>query len=207
MRKIGILGTGGFAREILSLIFDLNKFHEVIAFYEPNEIWESKWKDKFLMDKPVLPFSDFNPITTVATIAIANSIIRDKTTKQLPFDTEYITLIHPTAQISKWSKIGKGSIITAGTIVTTHIEIGAFCQLNWNTTIGHDSIIGDFFTTAPAVNISGNCKIGNHVYMGTGAATRQSISICDNVIVGMGAMVVKNIIDPGTYIGIPALKI
>jgi sugar O-acyltransferase (sialic acid O-acetyltransferase NeuD family) len=205
--KIGIVGTGGFAREILAIIDELGKFNDIIAFFEPDDIFEKKFKDVQIMGKPVLPFSEFNHKNTLMTLAMANSKIRELTTKQLPTETEFISLIHPTANVSKWVNLGRGSIITAGCIVTTHIEIGDFCQLNWNTTIGHDCKIKDFFTTAPAANISGNCEIGNQVYVGTGAAVKQGITICDDVIIGMGAMVVKNITESGTYIGIPATKI
>lgn len=90
--------------------------------------------------------------------------------------------------------------------MTCQIKIGDFAQLNLGTTIGHDCIIGDFFTTAPSVNISGICNIGKKVYFGTSAAIRQNLKVCDNVNIGMGAMVVKDITEPGTYVGIPAKK-
>ena len=62
-------------------------------------------------------------------------------------------------------KIGEGSIICAGTILTTNLVFGKFTQLNLLTTIGHDTILGDFCTTGPGVNISGNCNIGNNVIL------------------------------------------
>jgi sugar O-acyltransferase (sialic acid O-acetyltransferase NeuD family) len=141
------------------------------------------------------------------TIGIASNAIRQKSLSQLPLDIEYISLIHPSVQISKWVNVGRGAVITAGCILTCAIEIGEFVQLNVNTTICHDCTIGDFFTTAPAVNINGNCTIASDVYFGCGSATKQGISICSNVIVGMGAMVIKDITEPGTYIGIPAKKL
>jgi len=204
--KLYLAGTGGFAREVLYLMEDLNLYDNLNAFIEPDNIWEEKWKDKILMGKPVLPFSEVNNGDSVS-IGIGDAIIRKKTTTQLPEGLNYISLIHPSANVSRWTKIGNGCIITAGCIVTTQINIGDHCQLNLNTTIGHDCVIGDYFTTAPSVNISGICEIGNNVYFGTGAATRQGVKICDDVVIGMGAMVVKNIENPGTYIGIPAKKL
>lgn len=201
-----IVGTGGFAREVLFLIDELGNYNQVKAFIEPDTIWEEKWKDKMIMGKPVLPFSCLINSDRV-TIGVADSKIRELTTIQLPQDIEYVSLIHPKASVSKWVKIGFGAIITAGCIVTTQIEIGNHCQLNLNTTIGHDSKIGNFFTTAPSTNISGNCIFGNRVYFGTGAGSKQGINICDDVVIGMGAMVVKNISESGTYVGIPAKKV
>jgi UDP-3-O-[3-hydroxymyristoyl] glucosamine N-acyltransferase len=73
--------------------------------------------------------------------------------------------------------------------------------------VGHDCVIGDFFTASPGVNISGNCTIGNQVYIGTNASLKQGITICDDVIIGMGSVVVKDIIEPGVYIGNPISKL
>ncbi|MEE9440049.1 MAG: NeuD/PglB/VioB family sugar acetyltransferase [Saprospiraceae bacterium] len=206
MKNIGIIGTGGFAREVLCLIDDLGDYNKVKAFYETDEVWESNWKDKQLNGLPVLPFSDIIASDNLS-IGIGDPTIREKVVKWLPSNSKFITLIHPTAVVSRWTNIDIGAIITANTIVTCQIEIGKHCQLNLNTTIGHDCTLGDFFTTAPATNISGTCNFGDRVYFGTGAATRQGINICDDVVIGMGAMVVKHITEPGVYVGIPAKRI
>lgn len=207
MKSICIIGTGGFAKEVLSLINDLGRYDEVEAFMEPDHLWEERGKDKMIMGKKVLPMSHADPDKHKITIGVANSLIRQKSLTQLPAEIEYITLIHPSVQISKWVNVGMGCIITAGCILTCDIELGRFSQLNVNTTICHDNIIGDFFTTAPSVNINGHCQIASNVYFGCGAATKQGISICSDVIIGMGAMVTKDITEPGTYIGIPAKKL
>ncbi len=205
MKNICIVGTGGFAREVLFLIDQIGIFENVRAFIEPDHIFNEKWKDKYIMDIPVLAFSDLKESDKVS-IGVADIRLRELTTQQLPISTEYITLVHPRAAVSRWASIGKGGIVTAGCIVTTQVNIGSHCQLNLNSTVGHDCAIGEFFTTAPSVNISGICTLGNRIYFGTGAATKQGITICDDVIIGMGAMVVKNINEQGTYVGIPAKK-
>ena len=70
-----------------------------------------------------------------------------------------------------------------------------------------DNVIGDFFTTAPGVQISGNCIIGDMVYFGTHSSIKQKIQICDNVTIGLNAGVVKDIMYSGTYVGVPAKQI
>ena len=206
MKEICIVGTGGFGREVLSLLNDLDKYDNVAAFLEPDHIWEEKWKDKTLMGKQVLPMSFANEAKHQITIGVASNAIRRKTLEQLPAGIEYISLIHPSVQISRWVEVGRGAIITAGCILTCDIKLGDFVQLNVSTTICHDCRIGDFFTTAPGVHISGNVIIDDDVYFGTASATKQGISICKNVFIGMGAMVTRDITEPGTYIGVPAKK-
>ena len=60
--SICIIGTGGFAREVLCLIDDLNLYSQFHAFMEPYDIWEKHWKDKTLMGKPVYLWLILNQI-------------------------------------------------------------------------------------------------------------------------------------------------
>jgi sugar O-acyltransferase (sialic acid O-acetyltransferase NeuD family) len=206
-KQILIAGTGGFAKEVLNLIKDMGLIDNVIGFIEPDDIIKENKVPPQILNKPVFSYSMVDSSKHVVTIAIGDSHIREKVTKQLPVDTEYLTLIHPNTVISEWVTIGAGSIVCAGTIITCEIKIGKHTHLNLNTTIGHDCVIGDFFTTAPNVNISGECHFGSHVYFGTSSCVRDTIAITDNVIVGMGAVVTKNITESGVYIGNPAKKL
>jgi sugar O-acyltransferase (sialic acid O-acetyltransferase NeuD family) len=202
-----IVGTGGFAREVYMILEALNLKNDFGGFLEPDHIWEEKFKDTLIYGHKVLPQSSFQSKKDEAIIGIGDPKIREKVVHQLPDDTFYPSIIHPTAVISNYVKMGEGAIITAGTVVTVDIEIGRQCQLNLLTTIGHDCIIGDYFTTAPDVNISGICTFGDYIYFGTNSCVRQKITICDNVTIGMGGVVVKNITEPGVYIGNPVQKL
>jgi len=206
--RICIFGIGGFGREVLCClkdIFDISKknIKDYVTFMVDDEYYH----EKSIMDIKVIPTSKFNPSNEKVFIAVGDPLKRLLITQKLPKETKYATIIHPSAIVSEWVQIDEGSIVTAGTIITCNIKIGKHAHLNLHTTIGHDCVIGDFFTTAPGANISGSCIIGNNVYIGTNASIKNGISICDNVIIGMGSVVVKNIIEPGTYVGIPAKKI
>jgi sugar O-acyltransferase (sialic acid O-acetyltransferase NeuD family) len=127
---------------------------------------------------------------------------------RLPKDTKYFTHIHPSVQIlGEDIQIGEGSIICAGTIITTNVTLGKHAHLNLQTTIGHDCEIGAYFTTAPGAKISGNCKIYDCVYVGTNASIKQKLSIHSLSTIGSNAAVVKHIEESGIYVGIPAKKI
>ncbi|MEO9021804.1 MAG: NeuD/PglB/VioB family sugar acetyltransferase [Ginsengibacter sp.] len=207
-KKICILGVGGFGREVLFCLNDMIatsnlKIEETACFMVDDQYYN----ESRIMGIDVIRHSKFDPALYNVVVAIGDPSARKKVVESLPITTTYATIIHPSAVISKWVEIGEGSIITAGTVITCNIKIGKHSHLNLHTTIGHDCVIGNFFTTAPAANISGNCHFGNCVLFGTNSSVRQGVSICDNVTVGMGGVVVKNITEEGVYIGNPLKKL
>ena len=206
-KKICIVGDGGFAREVFTLLIDCVKdkninLKEWIRFM----LADKGYQKTSIMGIETICHAEFDPALHQVIIGIGDSKIRERIVNELPVNTEYATLIHPNAIISDWVEIAEGSVVCAGSIITCNIKIGKHSQLNLMTTVGHDCQIDDYFTTAPATNISGICTFGKHVYFGTNSSVKQGISICDNVTIGMGAIVVKNINESGVYIGSPAKK-
>jgi len=206
-KKICIVGTGGFGKEVLCCLIDSLKPNE----FEVNEIAcfmvsDNHFKGERILGVEVIPQSKFDPLKYDVIIGIGDPSVRKAMVESLPKETSYATIIHPSVVMSKWVEIGEGSIITAGSILTCNIKIGKHAHLNLHTTIGHDCVIGDYFTSTPGVNISGNCTFGDCVYFGTNASTREKLSICSNVTIGMGGVVVKSIDKEGVYIGNPLHK-
>jgi len=194
--KRALIGAGGFADEIKA---QMNEF-DMICFVD-----DFYYKEN---NKNILPLSEFNPAEYEVLVAVGDSFLRKDLINRLPKETKYFTFIHSSAQIlGNDVEIGEGSVVCAGTIITTNCIIGKHTHLNLHTTIGHDCRIDDYFTTAPGAKISGNNQIGECVYIGTNASTKQKLKISDNVVVGMNAAVVKDISEPGTYVGVPSRKI
>lgn len=113
------------------------------------------------------------------------------------------TFIHPTAVVYD-VELGLGGIITPFCVITTHVKIGNYALINWHTSIGHDTTLGDFVTTFPGSKVSGNVTIGDLVLLGAGAFIRQGQKVGSNITIGAQAAVVKDLHLPGTYIGVPA---
>lgn len=194
--KKALIGAGGFADEIKAQMNEFDMICFVDDFYYKKN------------NKNILPLSEFNPTEYEVLVAVGDSFLRKDLIGRLPKETKYFSFIHKSVQIlGNDIEIGEGSIICAGTIITTNCVLGNHVHLNLQTTIGHDCRIGNYFTTAPGVKISGNNEIGECVYIGTNASTKQKLKISDNVVVGMNAAVVKDIFESGTYVGVPAKKI
>ena len=117
---------------------------------------------------------------------------------------DFPSFISKNAWISKQVTIGNGAIIYPGVSINYETIVDDFVVMNMNCAIGHNCSIGKFSSFSPGVNLGGNTTIGNFVEMGIGSATIQGISIADNAKIGGQAMVVKNISEGKTVVGIPA---
>ena len=137
-------------------------------------------------------------------VAVADSKDRYDIIQRLPKETQFFTFIHPTALLMEDVEIGEGSFIGAYSILTTNIKIGKHALLNRGNHIGHDCVIGNYFSAMPNAVVGGNVNIKDKVYMGGCSNIREKINISNNVIIGMNAAVVKDINKQGTYVGVPS---
>lgn len=206
-KTLYIIGAGGFGREVYCLYLDVLKAlgeaaHPMAVFVEEDAFW----KERMVLGIPVIRMHEMQPGQQVV-VAIAGPEERRRIVNELSPETDFATLIHPTAVLSEWVSVGKGSIICAGAKLTCNITLGRHTHLNLNTTVGHDTTADDFLTTAPGAAVSGNCTIGRQVYIGSNAAIREKLHITDHVTIGMGGIVVKHIEEAGVYAGNPVKKI
>lgn len=133
---------------------------------------------------------------------------REKIYKRIQvYGLTYARLISPHSRVSRTSLIGKGSCLQYGTNISSSCVIGDFVKVNTYANIMHDSIIGSFSTIAPNAAIMGRVRIGERCYIGANATIIPNTIICCNTVIGAGAVVNKDIKEPGTYVGVPARRI
>jgi acetyltransferase-like isoleucine patch superfamily enzyme len=111
------------------------------------------------------------------------------------------SFVGPFVEIQKGAQIGKRCRIQSHAFICELVTIGDDCF------ISHGAMfINDVFDEGcPASNRSlwRQTRLGNNVSIGTNA-TILPVTICDKVVIGAGAVVAKNITDPGVYAGSPA---
>ena len=110
--------------------------------------------------------------------------------------------IGPFVEIQKDCRIGNRTKIQSHAFICELVDIGDDCF------ISHGAMfVNDLFQTGGPAR--GNralwkpTKIGDRVSIGTNA-TILPVEICNDVVIGAGSVVTKNITEPGIYVGNPA---
>lgn len=211
MKKIAIFGTSGFSKEVLDIALD-NGYEEIIFLTNGNlgsiKIIGFEVKKESIIEEIYHEY-DF-------AIGIGDGKLREKIVNKYPY-LSYPNLIHSSVTyghcIKENLEKSKGLIIAAGARLTNSIQMGNFIVINLNSTIGHDTVIEDFVSVMPGVNISGNVHLSRKCYIGTGATILQGkdeenkLKIGSISVVGAGAVVTKSVEEEKIVIGSPAKEL
>ena len=202
-----IYGAGGLGKEILSWVRMLDEF-EPIGFIDDGLRKESVVKGlKVLGGLDVL---DTFPAPVNVVLALGDPSRKSILLKMIaPGSVNYPVLKHPSVILQDEAsiRIGEGTILTPGCILTTDIRLGSHVLINLNSTIGHDVEIGSCSSIMTGVNVAGGAKIGDGVLIGSGASILNQVTIGNFCKVGMGAVVIRDVEPESTVVGVPARKI
>lgn len=203
--KLGIIGTGGFAREVHQLAIDIQMkidvWYKEIYFVQLDKFFKNDSVDGV----KVLKFSECDLNQMKFVIGIGDPVIKGKiVNNQLPFKVEFTSLISPTAFLAKDFVHEEGLIVMPFSYLSCNVVFGKHVHINSLCSIGHDTKIGDFFTSASSVMIAGNNTISEFCYFGMNSSTRQSVKLSKNITIGLNSAVVKDLSTEGTYFGNPA---
>ena len=181
--RVYLYGASGHAKVVMD-IARLNNV-DVPCLIDDNELIDS------LVEKPVVhSAAGLSPmIVTIGDCRIRRTVV------QKLGEASFLSLLHPTSIIADSVKIGKGTVVMAGTIINPYTMIGSHCIINTGASIDHDSIIHDFVHIAPHCTLCGQVEIEECTWVGAGTTILQGIHIGKDCFIGAGAVVVRDIPD------------
>lgn len=202
MKKLIVVGGGGFAKEVIWLAHDCG--YHVYGVLDD----DIQMHGKFILDVPVLgcvsnwsSYLDCEFIVAIGSPRTRKLVVDKMNALGTP---EFATLIHPSVIKSNKVTFDRGCMVCAGMVFTVEITVGKHCIFNINGTVGHETNVGNYVTIAPIVAISGNVNLQDCVEVGTGASIRQGITLSKGAMLGMGGVLTKNIPENFIYAGNPA---
>ena len=116
----------------------------------------------------------------------------------------YAVHIHPSVVVGASSRIGAGSILLAGCVLTCDVRLGRHVVLMPRTVLTHDDVLADAVTCAAGATVAGRVRIGARTYLGMQASIRQDVTDGEDAVIGMGAVVLRDVPAGQTWVGSPA---
>ena len=202
--RLLIIGASGHGKVVADIAIKMNIWKS-IAFLDDNELLKvslglkvvGKTEDafKFIEDADIF-------------VAVGNNAAREKIQKKLEEEGASIpVLVHPNAVIGSEVELGKGTVVMAGVVINSATKIGRGCIINTGATLDHDNLIQDYVHISPGAHLAGTVNVFKGSWIGIGSTVSNNVSISSCCIVGAGAVVIRDIIEPGTYVGVPARRV
>lgn len=196
-----VVGSGGHALVVVDAAVLMNEWTSIVVLDHQmsgkllpvNELYEHR--NKYFKQAQFI-------------VAIGNNNDRKRLLEELIFEGASITtVIHPSAVIAASAIIGPGTCVLAGAILNPFVQVEAGVIINTKSSVDHHGVIGEYTHIAPGATLAGEVNIGSMGFVGTGATISNQIKVTSNVIIGAGGVVIANISEPGTYVGVPAKQI
>ena len=202
MKRLAILGASGHGKVVADIAECCG--WEEIAFFDdafPQKTTQEGWSIVGNTKAFLSSMNDYDGCI----VAIGNNVTRlDKTRFLISSGAPIISLIHPSAVVSKYSSIELGSVVMANAVINSFSKIGLACIVNTSATIDHDCELMEAVHVSPGSNLAGSVTVKECTWIGIGASVNQCLSIGKNVIIGSGSVVINDISDNVLAVGIPS---
>lgn len=206
MKKLAIVGTRDLAKQIQHFVTADNQY-EVVGWIDDLE------KPSTIVNGiPVLGSTDeaeklykqgkFECV--LIGIGYTRFDLRESVFEKLHGKVPFGKFVHSTCYVDPTSKIGEGCVIYPRCIIDMNADIRENVFINWGSGIGHDAIMHSHSFVAANVLVAGMSVVGKRCMIGNGTTFIDHIHVGDDVTIGGGATVVKDLPSNGVYVGTPA---
>lgn len=205
MTKCAILGASGHGK-VIAEIAELNGFKNIFFFDDrfPELTRLAHWSVKGSTADLLALVHKFDLVV----VAIGHNATRLQKLQLLQqTGAKLEPLIHPSATVSGYAQLGKGTVVMANAAINAFASIGDGCIINTSASVDHDCVLADGVHISPGVHLAGGICVGEQSWIGIGAQVKQLIRIGSQVVVGAGSTVIHDIPDFQTVVGSPAVAL
>lgn len=202
-QRVVVIGAGGHAKVVIDLLRG-SGFHVVGCADPKPSSAEVNGVPVLGGEKEVLPLLRSQGVR-FAFVALGDNRLRSRVADEVAgYGFEFVNAIGRSAVISQSARLGRGCALMEGAVVNADTIVGDFAIINTNASVDHDCVIGAASHVAPGAVLAGGVNVGQRTFMGAGCRAIPGVSICADSVVGAGAVVVDDIEQAGTWVGVPA---
>lgn len=205
MRRLVVIGAGGFGRETVDVVRALGddcawRLLGVVddALSAENRAKLDSMGVDFLGPVSALP-EDVDVV-----IAVGDPFRRRELVSRVGARHRFASLIHPSAVLGSGLVHGPGLVVLGGVCIGSNVSLGAHVHVNAHAVIGHDARLEDHVSINPNATVSGNVIVGPHTLVGAASVVLQGLAIAGGSTIGAAACVVTDVVTPSTVVGVPA---
>lgn len=205
MKDLLMIGASGHGRVVADLAEQTGRYREVFFLDDCIERIGSWFAGRKVLGTSAYAMEHVKDYEIF--IAVGHSAVRERLMEQLEAVHAVIpVLVHPSAVVARDVLIGSGSVVMAGAVVNSGAHLGKGVIVNTCSSVDHDCVVEDFVHIAVGAHVAGTVHIGRHTWIGAGATVSNNLTIVDQVMLGAGAVAVKDLLSSGTYAGVPAKR-
>lgn len=205
-KKIIIIGASGHGRVVADIAEQMQTYEEIVFADDNPTLAGTCFAGRQVIGNTEKALSHADEYEMF--VAIGNAQVRQRIMEQLEgISAKVPTLIHPNAVIAGDITMGKGTVVMAGAVVNSGSDIGDGVIINTCASVDHDNQIADFAHISVGAHLAGDVSVGKRTWVGIGTVISNGIKVADDVMLGAGSVVIRDILEPGTYVGHPVRKV
>ncbi len=200
--KIAILGAGGHGKVVADAAITIHG-NSVVGFLDD----DASLTGREFLGLPVLgAISLWQELAIDAVVpAIGeNRARRAVVLRETARNAPMATVVHPAAIVSHRVTLGIGTTVLAGAVINADALIGENVIINTGAIVEHDCAIDSHVHIAPSSCLAGAVQVGEGSFLGIGCRVLPGVKIGRWCVVGAGAVVIQDVLDNTTVVGVPA---
>jgi sugar O-acyltransferase (sialic acid O-acetyltransferase NeuD family) len=209
MQEIVVIGGGGHAKVVISILRKLNSFR-VLGYTDLKN-------NGALLDVPYLGDDSavaerlksdrrLNAAIGVGQVGLGEA--RSRLWERLErVGLVFPVIVSPGAIVNEGVELGDATVVMDAAVINPGAVAGRGAIVNTGAILEHDVVLSEWVHVAPGATISGGARIGARSMVGAGAVVIEGRTIAADCVVGAGAVVTRDIVEPGVYVGCPARRI
>jgi sugar O-acyltransferase (sialic acid O-acetyltransferase NeuD family) len=206
LKPLVLLGGGGHGSDVLGLVEAINDVEptwEVVGVHDDDPAAGARRFAGRALLAGAIDAAFAGPAAFVASVGYPGAR-RPGFTRAEAAGVRAATLVHPRAIVGAGVVIADGATVFGAAQVSPLAVIGRHACVHNGAIVGHDVVIGENCSVMPGATLSGDCVLGHDVLVGTGATVLQGVTIGGGAVVGAGAVVLEDVPDGVTVVGVPA---